>query len=125
MEPRPQDPYGIGKLASEQLVRSVADVHGMEWVIAVPHNIVGPRQKYNDPYRNVASIFINMMLQGRQPYIYGDGNQMRCFSFIAGPTMRLNFSNTGLIGSYAIFAKSRPTRLLSSSAHAHVWREHP
>ena len=24
-----------------------------------------------------------MMLQGRQPYIYGDGNQKRCFSFIS------------------------------------------
>ncbi len=95
MEPRPQDPYGIGKLASEQLVRSIADVHGMEWVIAVPHNIVGPRQKYNDPYRNVASIFINMMLQGRQPFIYGDGNQMRCFSFIADdvdPLMMMAFA---------------------------------
>jgi UDP-glucose 4-epimerase len=61
----------------------LADTHGMEWVIAVPHNIVGPRQKYDDPYRNVASIFINMMLQGRQPYIYGDGSQMRCFSFVS------------------------------------------
>lgn len=83
MDPRPQDPYGIGKAASEQLLRSVADVHGMEWVIAVPHNIIGPRQKYDDPYRNVASIFINFMLQGRQPYVYGDGDQMRCFSFIS------------------------------------------
>ena len=55
----------------------------MEWVIAVPHNIIGPRQKYDDPYRNVASIFINMMLQGRQPFIYGDGSQKRCFSFIS------------------------------------------
>ena len=82
MVPKPQDPYGIGKYASELLLINLAEVHGMEWVIAVPHNIIGPRQKYDDPYRNVASIFINLMLQGRQPYIYGDGNQMRCFSFI-------------------------------------------
>ncbi|HSO37669.1 MAG TPA: GDP-mannose 4,6-dehydratase, partial [Labilithrix sp.] len=83
MTPKPQDPYGIGKYASELLLQNLAETHGMEWVIAVPHNIVGPRQKYDDPYRNVASIFINMMLQGRQPYIYGDGNQKRCFSFIS------------------------------------------
>ncbi len=83
MTPKPQDPYGIGKYTSELLLQSLAEVHGMEWVIAVPHNIIGPRQKYDDPYRNVASIFINLMLQGRQPYIYGDGNQMRCFSFIS------------------------------------------
>lgn len=83
MAPKPQDPYGIGKYASELLLQNIADTHGMEWVIAVPHNIIGPRQKYDDPYRNVASIFINMMLQGRQPFIYGDGNQKRCFSFIS------------------------------------------
>ena len=47
----------------------------MEFVIAVPHNIIGPRQKYDDPYRNVASIMINLMLQNRQPIIYGDGKQ--------------------------------------------------
>ena len=83
MTPCPQDPYGIGKYASELLLQNLADTHGMEWVIAVPHNIVGPRQKYDDPYRNVASIFINLMLQGRQPYVYGDGSQKRCFSFVS------------------------------------------
>lgn len=83
MTPLPQDPYGIGKYTAELMLQNLADTHGMEWVIAVPHNIVGPRQKYDDPYRNVASIFINLMLQGRQPYIYGDGSQMRCFSFVS------------------------------------------
>lgn len=82
LTPKPQDPYGIGKYMSELMLQNLAEVHGMEWVVAVPHNIIGPRQKYDDPYRNVASIFINLMLQGRQPYVYGDGNQMRCFSFV-------------------------------------------
>ncbi len=82
MTPRPQDPYGIAKYAAELTVRNLAEVHGLEYVIAVPHNIIGPRQKYDDPFRNVASIMINLMLQGRQPIIYGDGMQKRCFSFI-------------------------------------------
>ena len=82
MTPKPQDPYGISKYASELLLRNLAETHGMEYTIAVPHNIIGARQKYDDPYRNVASIFANMMLQGRQPIIYGDGEQMRCFSFV-------------------------------------------
>jgi UDP-glucose 4-epimerase len=82
MVPLPQDPYAIGKFCSEMLLKNIANTHGMEWVIAVPHSIIGSRQKYDDPYRNVASIFINLMLQGRQPYIYGDGSQKRCFSFI-------------------------------------------
>jgi len=82
MEPKPQDPYGISKYASELLLRNMAETHGMEYVIAVPHNIIGPKQKYDDPYRNVAAIFINLMLQGKQPIIYGDGEQKRCFSFV-------------------------------------------
>lgn len=82
MIPKPQDPYGIAKVAGEDEVKLLCDIHGVEWVIAVPHNIIGPRQKYDDPFRNVASIMINLMLQGRQPIIYGDGEQMRCFSFV-------------------------------------------
>lgn len=80
--PRPQDPYGIGKVCAEDILRNLCTVHGVDYVIAVPHNIIGGRQKYDDPYRNVASIMINLMLQGRQPIIYGDGEQKRCFSFI-------------------------------------------
>ena len=79
---RPQDPYGVGKVAAEDVLRSLCQVHGVDFVIAVPHNIIGSRQKYDDPYRNVASIMINLMLQNRQPIIYGDGTQKRCFSFI-------------------------------------------
>lgn len=82
MVPKPQDPYAISKVAGEALLNNLAKVHGLEVVHAVPHNIVGPRQKYDDPFRNVASIMINLMLQGRQPIIYGDGTQKRCFSFI-------------------------------------------
>jgi len=82
MQPAPVDPYGIAKYAAELLVANVCETHGMEYVIAVPHNIIGPRQKYDDAYRNVASIMINRMLQGKQPIIYGDGEQSRSFSFV-------------------------------------------
>lgn len=82
MEPRPVDPYGISKYSAELMVQNLCRTHGIEYNIAIPHNIIGPRQKYDDPYRNVASIMINRMLQGQQPIIYGDGSQMRCFSYI-------------------------------------------
>jgi UDP-glucose 4-epimerase len=82
MIPKPQDPYGIAKYASELLIENLSKTHGMEYSILVPHNIIGSRQKFDDPYRNVASIMINRMLQGKQPIIYGTGDQKRCFSFI-------------------------------------------
>ena len=82
MVPKPQDPYGIAKYAAEQTLECLAKVHSIDYVTLVPHNIIGPRQKYDDPYRNVASIMINRCLQGLPPIIYGDGNQTRCFSFV-------------------------------------------
>lgn len=82
-ECNPQDPYGIAKLSSENLLKNILDTHGVDWTVIVPHNIIGARQKYDDPFRNVASIFINRMLKGKQPIIYGSGSQMRCFSFVA------------------------------------------
>lgn len=97
MDCKPQDPYGIAKYAAELTVRNLCEVHGMEYVIAVPHNIIGPRQKYDDPFRNVASIMINLMLQGRQPIIYGDGKQMRSFSFVDDVVAPLKHMSTGTV----------------------------
>jgi len=81
-EPRPQDPYGIAKVAAERALANLSKVHGIEHSVAVPHNIIGARQKFDDPYRNVASIMANLMLQDRSPFIYGDGEQTRCFSHV-------------------------------------------
>jgi UDP-glucose 4-epimerase len=96
MLPKPQDPYGIAKYASDLALIELATTHGMEYSIAVPHNIIGTRQKYDDPYRNVASIFINLMLQGKSPIIYGDGLQERTFSFVSDvvdPLVKMGFSS--------------------------------
>ena len=82
MPPKPEDPYGIAKVAAEDTLKLLCEVHGMEYNIAVPHNIVGPNQKYDDPFRNVMSIFINRNLQNKPCIIYGDGEQKRCFSYI-------------------------------------------
>ncbi len=83
IDPKPVDPYGISKEAAERVLINLSQTHGFDYSIAVPHNIYGPRQKYDDPYRNVASIMANLMLQGRQPIIYGDGKQTRCFSYVS------------------------------------------
>ena len=78
----PVDPYGVAKLAAEKILAILCNTHGVEYNIAVPHNIIGPNQKYDDPFRNVVSIMINLMLQDRSPIIYGDGEQKRCFTDI-------------------------------------------
>jgi len=80
MAPKPCDPYGIAKVAAEDTLINLCETHGVKWSIACPHNIIGTRQKYDDPYRNVVSIFLNRMFQGKPAVIYGDGEQTRCFS---------------------------------------------
>jgi len=82
MNKKPVDPYALAKSSAEDMATMLGKMHGMEVVHAIPHNVMGPRQSYSDPYRNVVSIMTNLMLQGRQPIIYGDGSQSRCFSMI-------------------------------------------
>ena len=81
-ELKPVDPYGVSKVAAENILKILSKTHNIEYNIAVPHNIIGPKQKYDDPYRNVVSIMINLMLQKKSPIIYGDGTQKRTFSDI-------------------------------------------
>jgi UDP-glucose 4-epimerase len=89
MPTAPVDPYGVAKVAAEEAVKNLCGLHGVEWVIAVPHNVYGPGQRYWDPYRNVPAIMANRVLQGRAPVIYGDGSQRRSLSYIADVTAPL------------------------------------
>lgn len=78
--PAPVDPYGLSKVAAEQTLKMLCETHDVKWTTAVPHNILGPRQRSCDPFRNVAAIMINRCKQGKAPIVYGDGSQKRCFS---------------------------------------------
>ena len=80
MSPKALTPYAVAKTAGEQLITSMAKVHHFEYVICIPHNIFGPQQVYNDPYRNAVSMIFNQMLNDKPPLIYGDGTQQRAFT---------------------------------------------
>jgi len=80
--PRPQDSYGIAKLAIEQELHACRDVFGLDFMIFRPHNVFGERQNIGDRYRNVVGIFMNQILQGQPMTIFGDGTQTRAFTYI-------------------------------------------
>lgn len=79
---KPEDIYGISKAAMEAATRVMSKVFGFEHVIIRPHNYYGVNQWLKSPYRNVIAIWINAALRGKTPYIYGDGQQKRAFSYI-------------------------------------------
>ncbi len=79
---KPEDIYGIAKAAMEDATEILAKVHDFNYVIIRPHNVYGSKQNLADPYRNVIAIFINCILNNKNFYIYGDGNQKRAFTYI-------------------------------------------
>ena len=78
----PEDPYGIAKLAVEQELAASKEMFDLNYIIFRPHNVYGERQNIGDKYRNVVGIFMNQLLQERAMTIFGDGTQLRAFSYI-------------------------------------------
>lgn len=93
----PEDVYGVTKLAFEQCLKILSDIHGFEYVIVRPHNVYGPRQNMRDPYRNVVTIFMNSLLKKDLFFIYGDGAQTRCFSYVDDVVTALQKCATGKV----------------------------
>jgi len=82
LTPNPEDSYGIAKYAVEKELEISKELFGLDYVIIRPHNVYGERQNIGDKYRNVIGIFMNQIMQGRPPTIFGDGEQTRAFSYI-------------------------------------------
>ncbi len=80
--PQPEDPYGISKYAMELDLRAAREMFGLNYVIFRPHNVYGEHQNIGDPYRNVIGIFMRQILTGQPLTIFGDGEQVRAFSYI-------------------------------------------
>jgi len=78
----PIDPYGIAKASCEQDIEVAGDQHGLDWCIIRPHNVYGAKQNIWDSYRNVLGIWMYKHLNGQPLTIFGDGNQVRAFSYI-------------------------------------------
>src|SRR6202140_2296077 len=82
MTPDPISPYAVAKLASERYMISFYRCYGLETVALRYFNIFGPRQDPSSPYSGVLAKFITQMLSGKQPTIFGDGEQSRDFTYI-------------------------------------------
>ena len=80
--PSPLSPYAAAKLAGEMYCEAFWHSYGFEAVALRYFNVFGPRQDPSGPYAAVIPLFIQALLAGRQPVIYGDGGQTRDFAFV-------------------------------------------
>ncbi len=82
MRPMPISPYAVQKLVGEYYMSSYWQVYGLETVSLRYFNVFGPRQGADSPYSGVLAKFIQQMLEGTRPTIYGTGDQGRDFTYI-------------------------------------------
>ena len=82
MEPAPLSPYAVHKLAGEYYGRLFHDLYGVRAFSLRYFNVFGPRQNPASQYAAVIPRFVEALLQGRPPVIYGDGRQTRDFVFV-------------------------------------------
>lgn len=77
----PLSPYGISKYAGEMYIRYYHKTFGLDYIILRYGNVYGPRQ---DPYgeAGVVAIFGKNMLEDKECFIFGDGNQERDFVYV-------------------------------------------
>ncbi len=82
MPTHPLSPYALTKLAGEHYLRMFFELYGLETVSLRYFNVFGPRQDPKSEYAAVIPKFVNMIIDGESPIIYGDGLTSRDFTYV-------------------------------------------
>jgi UDP-glucose 4-epimerase len=77
--PQPLSPYGVTKLAAEQLCHLYAINHGVPATSVRYFTVYGPRQRPDMGFHK----FLRGVIDGQPIPVYGDGEQTRDFTFVA------------------------------------------
>lgn len=83
MPANPLSPYALHKLVVEQYAKLFSNLYELQPVLLRFFNVYGPRQNPAGEYAGVISKFIDQLLRGQTPVIYGDGQQSRDFVYVA------------------------------------------
>lgn len=78
----PPHPYGIGKLAGEHYARVYHELYNLSTVSLRFFSVYGPRQLGSIDKAGVVAKFIHNAASNIPLEIYGDGSQLRNFSFV-------------------------------------------
>jgi UDP-glucose 4-epimerase len=77
--PQPVSVYGVSKLACEQYVKAYNRAYGLDYCILRYFNVYGPRQSEDF----IVSRFVSLALKNEPLTIFGDGSQIRCFTYVS------------------------------------------
>jgi len=77
-------PYDVNKYASELQIRAHARQYGLRTVVCRLATVYGPRQKVNERlnWRPLVATFLERLMTGRRPVIFGDGEQTRDLIYV-------------------------------------------
>ncbi|MGB9720060.1 MAG: NAD-dependent epimerase/dehydratase family protein [bacterium] len=87
-QPAPLCPYGVAKLAVEHYIKVFAKLYNFKYVILRYSNVYGPRQ-ISKSEAGVISIFINQILEKKECFVNGDGEQIRDYVYV-GDVVKAN-----------------------------------
>jgi nucleoside-diphosphate-sugar epimerase len=82
MQNHPLSPYAVSKIAGEDFCRMFYSTMKVDTVCLRYFNIFGPNQDPTSQYSAVVPKFINTIMRGREPLIFGDGKQSRDFTYV-------------------------------------------
>lgn len=82
MRADPLSPYAAAKLTGELYCRAFNSVYGLETFSLRYFNVFGPRQNPSSMYSGVISRFIDALMKGETPVIFGDGEHSRDFTYV-------------------------------------------
>lgn len=81
--PAPCSPYAASKLIGETYGFTFHRLHGLPFTALRYFNVYGPGQDEHSPYAAVIPLFIEKILGGERPVIFGDGRQSRDFIHVS------------------------------------------
>ena len=110
--PSPLSPYAAAKLGGEMYCTASWHSYGLETVVLRYFNVFGPRQDPSGPYAAVIPLFIQAILAGRQPVIFGDGRQTRDFTYVE------NVVQANLLAASAMARRGRHSTWVAESRSA-------
>jgi UDP-glucose 4-epimerase len=79
---KPMSPYAVTKATGELYCSNFTDLYGLQTAALRYFNVFGQRQDPNSQYAAAIPNFIDRILKGERPVIYGDGEQSRDFIYI-------------------------------------------